>query len=200
MNKRKPIGQLLFWLFSFLLLSIACTNTPEPNFVGTDITGIDVSNNVTLINQHGKQKSLADFKSNIVILFFGFTSCPDICPTTLSKFKIVKDRLGVNGDRLKVIFVSLDPDRDTPDMLRAYLSNFGSGFEGLTGNRSEIDKLAKAFKIFYQKNSDPSGNYSIDHFAGSYMIDSVGRARVLLSHSQSVEDIIHDFYQVESTD
>ena len=133
-------------------------------------------------------------------MFFGFTSCPDICPTTLSKFKIVKDRLGVNGDRLKVIFVSLDPDRDTPDMLRAYLSNFGSGFEGLTGNRSEIDKLAKAFKIFYQKNSDPSGNYSIDHFAGSYMIDSVGRARVLLSHSQSVEDIIHDFYQVESTD
>ncbi len=181
-------------------MSIACTNSPEPNFVGTDITGIDVSSNVTLINQHGEQKSLEDFKSNIVILFFGFTSCPDICPITLSKFKIVKNRLGVNGDSLKIIFVSLDPDRDTPDMLSAYLSHFGSDFEGLTGDRSEIDKLAKAFKIFYQKNEDPNGNYTIDHFAGSYMIDSFGRARVLLSHSQSVEDIIHDFYQIESTD
>ena len=198
MNKKKSITQFFLWVFPCVFIFIACTNSPKAKFAGTDITGIEITSDAKLIDQYGQLKGLKDFKGNIVILFFGFTSCPDICPTTLSKLKHVRERLGNKGDRLKIVFVSLDPDRDTPNVLNGYLSNFGSGFEGLTGDPIEIDKFAKAFKIFYQKSGNLNENYTIDHFAGSYMLDSSGRPRVLLSHSQSVDHIIHDFHQIDN--
>ena len=179
-----------------LTVLISCKETQKLNFTGTDITGIQIVDEAVLMDHNGRKTKLQDFKDKAIILFFGFTSCPDICPSALAKFDLVVEGLGEKADKIRVIFVSLDTERDNPDILRTYVTSFNDNFIGLTGSESELSKLAKFYKIFYQKNFEADGEYTIDHFSGAYLIDNSGRPRVLIGHTQAVGDIVKDVLQI----
>lgn len=187
-----------------VLLTAGCDNSGEPGtsgqmilspvnsaFKNTDITGLDYARGFTLTDHTGKQRTLADFKGKAVLVFFGFTHCPDVCPTTLAEMAAVMKELGPQADKVQVLFVSLDPERDTPELLAKYVPAFDPRFIGLVGDKAATDKVAKDFKIFYQKTGKGE-NYSIDHTAGSYVFDSEGRIRLFVRHGQGPAPIADD--------
>ena len=149
-NQYKTFLYIFLYLVSLTVL-ISCKRDSKLNFTGTDITGIQIVDEAVLMDHNGRKTKLQDFKDKAIILFFGFTSCPDICPSALAKFDLVVEGLGEKADKIRVIFVSLDPERDNPDILRTYVTSFNDNFIGLTGSESELSKLAKSYKIFYQK-------------------------------------------------
>lgn len=162
-------------------------------FKNTDVTGLDFAKDFALTDHNGKKRTLSDFKGQAVVVFFGFTHCPDVCPTTMSEMASVMTELGQQADRVQVLFVTVDPERDTPALLAKYVPSFDSRFLGLVGTPAETEKVAKDFKIFYQKvpGKEP-GNYSMDHTAGSYVFDPQGRLRLFVRHGQGAEPIAHD--------
>lgn len=176
-----------------LLLSLgACTNSAE-KFVNTDLTGLDYAKDFALTDQNGKARTLADFKGKAVVVFFGYTQCPDVCPTTMAEMALVMKQLGDLADQVQVLFVTVDPERDTQALLAAYVPNFDSRFLGLYGDRLATEKTAKDFKIFYQKVPGKTANsYTVDHTAGSYVFDREGRIRLFLRHGQGPDPIAHD--------
>jgi len=194
-NQYKTFLYIFLYLVSLVVL-ISCKETQKLNFIGTDITGIEIVDEAVLMDFNGRKTKLQDFKDKAIILFFGFTSCPDVCPSALAKFDLVVEGLGEKADKIRVIFVSLDPERDNPDVLRTYVTSFNDNFIGLTGSESELSKLAKSYKIFYQKTFEADGGYTIDHFSGAYLIDNSGRPRVLIGHTQAVGDIVKDVLQI----
>ena len=131
-----------------------------------------------LTDHNGKPRTLADFQGKVVVLFFGFTHCPDVCPTTLGELAMVMKELGKDADRVQVLFVTVDPERDTPEVLPQYVPAFDPSFLGLYGDAEATARTAKEFKIFYQKQPLPGGGYSIDHSAGTYIYDQQGRLRL----------------------
>lgn len=173
-------------------LIVACRPSVPP-FNGIDITGANYARELALTDHTGAKRTLADYRGKVVVVFFGFTQCPDVCPTTMSDMAQVKRQLGKDGDRLQVIFVTVDPERDTPAVLGQYVPSFDPTFVGLTGTPDEIARTAKEFKVFYQKvpGKTPTA-YSIDHTAGSYAFDTEGRVRLFLKHGQAVEAIAAD--------
>ena len=165
----------------------------KPSFNSVDITGASYARDFALTDAAGKKRTLAEFRGKLVAVFFGFAQCPDVCPTTLADFARAKSQLGADGDRLQVIFVTVDPARDTPQVLGAYVPNFDPSFIGLTGTEDEISAAAREFKVFYQKvpgRTDTS--YTIDHTAGSYVFDAQGRIRLFVKHATPVESIVAD--------
>lgn len=166
------------------------TNT---SFQNTDVTGLGYAKDFALIDHTGKQRTLGDFKGKAVVVFFGFTHCPDVCPTTMAEMASVMKALGRQADRVQVLFVTVDPERDTPELLAKYVPAFDPRFLGLTGDKAAIEKVAKEFRVFYQKSpgKDP-GSYSMDHTAGSYVFDPQGRIRLFVRHGQGVEPLVHD--------
>lgn len=158
---------------------IAGCGGPGPQFKNVDITGADYGKDFTLMDHTGKTRRLADFRGKVVVVFFGYTHCPDVCPTTLAELKMVKEQLGPDGERVQVLFVTVDPERDTQDVLARYVPAFDPAFIGLRGDAAATAKVAKDFKVFYQKvrGSRPD-NYSVDHTAGSYVFDPDGRLRL----------------------
>ena len=186
----------IFLYLALLIILAGCKGPQEIRFTGTDVTGIDINDEAVLMDHNGRETKLQDFKDKAIILFFGFTSCPDVCPNTLAKFDLVVEGLGEKADKVRVIFVSLDPERDSPDILKTYVTSFNNNFIGLTGTESELSKLAKSYKIFYQKSFEADGGYTIDHFSGAYLIDNSGRPRVLIGHAQAVGDIVNDVLQI----
>ena len=176
-----------------LALGLAgCTEKTEP-FVNTDITGIEYARDFKLTDHNGTPRTLADFKGKAVLVFFGYTQCPDVCPTTMAEMAAVVQKLGKDADRLQVLFITLDPDRDTQALLSQYVPAFDKRFLGLRGDAAATAKVAKDFKVFYQKvpGKDPA-NYTIDHTAGSYVFDPQGRTRLFVRHGQGPEPIVHD--------
>ncbi|MBC7575230.1 MAG: SCO family protein [Herminiimonas sp.] len=176
-----------------LVLGLAgCTEKTEP-FVNTDITGIEYARDFKLTDHNGTPRTLADFKGKAVLVFFGYTQCPDVCPTTMAEMAAVMQKLGKDADRLQVLFITLDPDRDTQALLSRYVPAFDKRFLGLRGDAAATAKVAKDFKVFYQKvpGKDPA-NYTIDHTAGSYVFDPQGRTRLFVRHGQGPEPIVHD--------
>jgi len=150
-----------------------------PAFRNTDITGADYGKDFSLTDHNGKPRSLADFRGRVVVMFFGYTHCPDVCPTTLAELKSVKERLGEEGSRLQVLFVTLDPERDTPKLLANYVPAFDAGFLGLYGDAAATARVAKDFRVFYQKVPGKTpDSYTMDHTAGSYVFDTQGRLRL----------------------
>ncbi|MGO4775567.1 SCO family protein, partial [Lysobacter sp. 2RAB21] len=144
---------------------------------------------------HAWARTLADFRGKIVLLFFGFTLCPDVCPTALTRAVQIRKLLGRDGERLQVVFITLDPDRDTPKVLQAYTQAFDPSFLGLTADAQTIDATAKAFRVVYAKV--PTGStYTIDHSALSYVYDAEGALRMALRHEQSAADCVHDIRQI----
>ncbi|MGZ8273714.1 MAG: SCO family protein [Burkholderiaceae bacterium] len=179
-------------LLLFAILLAAC-DSGKPRFNSVDVTGANYARDFRLTDFNGKPRSLADFRGKVVVVFFGYTQCPDVCPTTLSDMAEVKKRLGPDGDKLQVIFVTLDPDRDTPQVLSQYVPAFDPAFIGLYGTRDETAAVAKDFKVFYQKvPGKTETSYTMDHTAGSYVFDREGRLRLFLRHAGAVDPIVED--------
>ena len=186
-------------LLCCLFVFVACdnkTSTSKVSFVNTDITGSDIGRDFELTDHTGKRRTLADYRGKVVALFFGFAQCPDICPTTLSDLAQVKQQLGVDGDKFQVLFITVDPERDTQEVLAGFVPAFDSSFVALRGDKAEIDKVTKDFKVFAQKVAGKdSGNYTIDHTAATYIYDTQGRIRLFVRHGQTLS-LIADVKQL----
>jgi protein SCO1/2 len=162
-------------------------------FKGIDITGAEYARELALTDADGKPRTLAEFKGKVVVVFFGYTQCPDVCPSTLAELAGVKRELGPDGARVQGVFVSVDPERDTPQVLKAYVANFDPGFVALTGTSEEIMAAAKHFKVFYAKvPGKTEGSYTIDHTAGSYVFDAKGRVRLFTRYGSGAPALVHD--------
>ncbi|MCX7693196.1 SCO family protein [Tepidimonas taiwanensis] len=155
------------------------------------MTGATYGKTLRLTDQHGQVRTLDDFRGRVVMLYFGFVQCPDVCPTALARAVEVMQRLGPDGTRVQLLFVTVDPERDTPALLREYLAAFDPGFIGLTGTPEDIARAAQEFKVYYAKVPTGSG-YTMDHSAQTYLIDPAGRLRIVLKHEQSADDYAHD--------
>ena len=172
---------MFFWRFClYLFLGVLMACTPDkPVFKAIDLTGADYALGFELPDQIGQKRTLADFKGKVVVVFFGYTQCPDFCPTTLNEWVQVKKALADKGDLLQAVFITLDPERDTPELLKAYMANFDSSFLALIPSVSDLPALAKSFKIYYKKVASSTGDsYTMDHSAGTYVYDTSGRLRL----------------------
>jgi protein SCO1/2 len=185
-------------LMAGLVFSLAgCGEQGEkPVFKLTDVTGASFGKTLELSDHNGQRRTLADFKGKVVAVFFGFTHCPDVCPTTLVEMANVMKELGGDSGRLQVLFVSVDPERDTAEVLKRYVPAFHPSFLGLTGNADEIARAAKEFKIYYQKQKLPSGGYTMDHSAGTYILDDEGRLRLFAQYGVGAPTLLHDIRQL----
>ena len=177
---------------------ISCSPAKQSvELFGTDITGADFANTLNLTDHTGKQRQLADFKGKAVVLFFGYTHCPDVCPTTMADLASAMKLLGKRSDEVQVLFVTLDPERDTQQVLAQFVPSFDPRFLGLYGTPQQTSETAKNFKIFYgkQKQAGKSG-YTIDHSAGVYAFDKAGKIRVYIKFGQKPVEIAHDLEQI----
>ena len=170
------------------------TLTPaSTTFRNSDVTGLGYARDFALNDQDGKPRTLADFKGKVVVIFFGYTHCPDVCPTTMSEMAAVMKQLGADADRVQVLFVTLDPERDTPALLKQYVPAFDPRFIALSGDQDATAKVAKEFRVFYQKvPGKDAGSYTMDHTAASYVFDPQGRVRRFVRHGQGPEPIAQD--------
>ena len=174
------------------LMLAACQGNTE-KFVNTDVTGLEYAKDFALTDHNGKPRTLADFKGKAVVMFFGYTQCPDVCPTTMAEMANVMKELGPQADKVQVLFVTVDPARDTPQILSQYVPAFDKRFLGLYGDEAATAKVAKEFKVFYQKVPGKTpGSYTMDHTAGSYVFDPQGHIRLFVKHGQGAEPIVHD--------
>jgi len=166
---------------------------PEQKFVSADITGGDWGKDFQLTDHTGKARTLADFKGKAVVLFFGYTNCPDVCPTTMVKLAQAMEKLGKDSERVQVLMVTLDPKRDTQEVLSKYVPAFHPSFLGLTGNEQQVDAAAKEFKVIrvLQKPNE-NGFYTVDHSGQTYAFDTQGRLRLFFRDAQPVDDIVKD--------
>ncbi|MCW5297373.1 SCO family protein [Herbaspirillum lusitanum] len=181
-------------LLALGMLSLAgCQQSAAEKFVNTDVTGLEYAKDFALTDHNGKPRTLADFKGKAVVMFFGYTQCPDVCPTTMAEMANVMKELGPQADKVQVLFVTVDPARDTPQILSQYVPAFDKRFLGLYGDEAATAKVAKEFKVFYQKvPGKTAGSYTMDHTAGSYVFDPQGHIRLFVRHGQGAEPIVHD--------
>lgn len=176
------------------LLGCSAKHGPAEAFVGTDVSGTGLGDDLGLTDHNGQLRQLSDFKGKVVAVFFGYTHCPDVCPTTMADLAKARKSLGERGDALQVLFVTLDPTRDTAEVLKHYVPSFDPGFIGLRGDEAGTKKVAQDFKIFYSKQESASkAGYSLDHSGGVYLFDKKGNLRVYLNFGQKPLDIAHDF-------
>ncbi|WP_414636755.1 SCO family protein [Aquabacterium sp.] len=162
-------------------------------FKAIDITGADYARGFFLPDADGQPRTLADFKGKVVVVFFGYTHCPDVCPTTMSELAEVKRSLGADGARVQGVFVTVDPERDTAALLKAYVANFGPDMVGLRGTPEQTKELARQFKVFYAKvPGKTEGSYTVDHTAGSYVFDAQGRIRLFTRYGTGAKALADD--------
>ena len=180
-------------LLSASALALAACGKDAMPFTGIDITGADYATGFALTDHNGQPRTLADFKGKVVMVFFGFTQCPDVCPTSMTEMAHVKQMLGADGERFQGLFVSVDPERDTPEIMKAYMAAFDPTFLALYAKPEELPEVAKSFKIFYKKvpGSTPGG-YTMDHSAGSYVYDPQGRVRLYNRYGTDVQALTED--------
>jgi protein SCO1/2 len=187
----------VFTLSVVLIALGACS--PKPSFKNVDITGSSAfGKDFSLLDPDGKTRTLADFKGKVVVMFYGYTQCPDICPTTLTEMQQVMTILGPQADKVQVLFVTVDPERDSADILKQYVPAFDSRFLGLRpADQTALEKVTKDFKIYYKKvpGSNP-GSYTMDHTAGSYAFDPEGHLRLYIKHAQGSETLAQDLKEL----
>ncbi|WP_084397461.1 SCO family protein [Hydrogenophaga pseudoflava] len=164
-------------------LLAACSDKPADatasGFSGIDITGADYATGFSLTDHNGQPRTLADFKGKVVVIFFGYTQCPDVCPTSMSEMAQAKQLLGADGDKLQGLFVSVDPERDTPEIMKEYMGSFDPTFLALYAQPDKLPEVAKSFRIYYKKvDGKTPTSYTMDHSAGSYVYDTQGRLRL----------------------
>ncbi len=181
-----------------ILMTLAACS-PKPEFKNIDITGgTAFGKDFSLLDPDGKVRTLADFKGKVVLMFFGYTQCPDICPTTLTEMQQVMTLMGPQSDKVQVLFVTVDPERDTAAILKQYVPSFDPSFLGLRpADEAALEKVTKDFKIYYKKVAGTSpGSYTMDHTAGSYAFDPQGRLRLYIKHAQGPETLAHDLKEL----
>jgi protein SCO1/2 len=185
---------LSFFLLVAAVLTGGCGQPDtRPQFKLTDVSGASLGRELNLLDHNGRPRTLADFRGKVVVIFFGFAQCPDVCPTTLSELAAVAQELGKDAEAMQVLFVTVDPERDTPEVLRQYVPSFNPRFIGLYGDAEATARAAKEFKIFYQiQPQKGSGNYSVDHSAGTYIIDRQGRLRLYARYGAGAPALLHD--------
>lgn len=180
------------WLVALVFLT-ACSSGSAPSFEATDITGADFGRQLDLTGHDGKPRSLKDFQGRAVVVFFGFAHCPDVCPTTLAKLAGVVKALGAKGEQVQVLLVTVDPERDTPQVLQPYVTAFHPGFLGLTGTVDQVAAVAKEFRVVAEKQPGATPEtYTVDHSAGIYIFDPKGRLRLFVAGNQPASVIQHD--------
>ena len=193
-GKRRTLQRLALAAVSCGALGLlaACADD-KPKFSSIDLTGADYARDFSLTDHNGQARSIKDFAGKVVVLFFGFTQCPDACPSALAELVEIKKMLGPQGDRLQGLFVTLDPERDTPEVLKAYMGNFDPGFLALYTNLDKLPTLAKDYKVFYKKvvGKTPT-SYSLDHSAGSYVYDTKGRLRLYTRYGSGAAALAAD--------
>ncbi|MDO9599444.1 MAG: SCO family protein [Azoarcus sp.] len=181
---------------ALVLMTAACSDAP-PAFRATDITGADYGKSLALDDHTGKHRTLADFRGKVVTIFFGYTQCPDVCPTSLSTMSEVMRQLGADADRVQVLFLTVDPERDTPALLSEYVPVFDPRFLGLIGDLDKTAEVARDFRVFYRKSGDvEGGHYTIDHSAGTYVFDPSGKLRLYVKHGETADNIAADIRQL----
>lgn len=185
--------RLLMLAPALATLWLAGCDSRKPAFRNTDVTGAEFGKGFELTDHTGKPRTLADYHGKVVTVFFGYTHCPDVCPTTLTEMAEVMKLLGEKSDRVQVLFVTVDPERDTQELLASYVPAFDSRFVGLFGDPDATARVAKEFRVFFQKvpGSAP-GIYTVDHSAGSFVYDTRGRLRLFVKHGQGAEPLAQD--------
>lgn len=172
---------------------LAACGESKPQFSSIDLTGADYAKDFQLPDQDGKVRSLKDFQGKLVVLFFGYTQCPDVCPTTMTELAQVKKELGADGDKLQVLFVTVDPERDTQAVLKGYMANFDPGFIALRGSPEQLAAMAKDFKVFYKKTEGKTPtSYGMDHSAASYVYDTKGQLRLYTRYGSGTQALVSD--------
>ena len=180
-------------LSAVLAAGLAACGQDRPTFKSVDISGVDFAGGFQLADQHGQTRRLEDFAGKAVVVFFGFTQCPDVCPTTLGEIADAKRLLGPDGDRLQGVFITVDPERDTPEILKAYMANFDPSFVALRGTPEETAQVAKNFKVYYKKvEGKAPGTYSMDHSAASFVYDPQGRLRLYTRYGSGAQALADD--------
>ncbi len=185
-------------LSAILLLALLGGCGPQQpaavKFQLTDVTGADFGKSLALTDHTGKPRTLADFQGKVVVIFFGFTQCPDVCPTTLAEMAKVVKELGADGAKVQVLFVSVDPERDTKELLKQYVTVFNSTFLGLVGDAEATVRAAREFKVYVQKQppKTPGGSYSVDHSAGTFILDQQGRLRLFAQYGVGAAALLGD--------
>jgi len=189
------------WLRFFSALALAAfvvglgaCSEPKPAFKGVDITGADYAKELNLPDQNGQVRKLKDFSGKLVVVFFGYTQCPDVCPTTMQELAEVKRLLGPNGDKLQAVFVTVDPERDTAELLKAYVENFDASFVALRPTPEQLPFIAKDFKIYFKRvDGKTPTSYTVDHSAGSFTFDTQGRVRLFNRYGIGAQALADDF-------
>ncbi|QHI99411.1 redoxin domain-containing protein [Xylophilus rhododendri] len=176
------------------LLGACSKAAPGPAFQAVDITGAEYAKDFHLPDAHGKTRSLSEFKGKVVAIFFGYTQCPDVCPTTLAEMAEIRNQLGADGDKLQTLFISVDPERDTPEILQAYMANFDASFIALRPeNQEQLAAVAKDFKVYYKKvDGSAPGSYTMDHSAATYLYDPMGRLRLYAKYGGGSAPLLAD--------
>ncbi|MGZ5714112.1 MAG: SCO family protein [Caldimonas sp.] len=168
-----------------------------PTFHSTDITGAEFARRLELPDTDGRVRTLADWKGKVTVVFFGYTQCPDVCPATMAELAQIRKSLGAEGDRIQTVFVTIDPERDTPEVLKAYVGNFGPGFIALRGSPEQTAAAAKEFKVFYAKvPGRAEGSYTMDHSAASFVFDPAGHVRLFVPYGGDTNNFAADLKQL----
>jgi protein SCO1/2 len=172
----------------------------KASFKGVDITGADYAKELNLPDADGKVRTLGDFKGKVTVIFFGYTQCPDVCPTTLAELAAARKLMGADGAQVQGVFVTIDPDRDTAEILKAYVGSFGNDFVALRGDAEQTKAAAKQFKVFFAKvPGKTEGSYTMDHTAGSYVFDAAGRVRLFVRYGSGAEALASDLKALLAT-
>jgi protein SCO1/2 len=187
---KRILGFITIFLTACLLA--ACGDASDLKLKGSNISGTQLGQDWTLVGMDGKTYTPASFQGKVTLVFFGFTQCPDVCPTALAELTQVMTLLGDRAKQVQVLMISVDSERDTPEVLRAYLSGFDGRFMGLTGSPDQIKKAASSFKAYYAKAPGPKGSYTMDHSSSFYLLDKKGNARVLISSTIGAAAVAHD--------
>ena len=183
-------------LSAIAALLAACSDK-KPVFNSIDISGGELGKDFALTDHNGQLRKLSDFAGKVVVVFFGYTQCPDVCPTTMTELVEVKRLLGKDGDRLQPLFITVDPARDTPELLKAYMVNFDPAFLALCPTPAQLAEVAASFKVYYKKvGEEKSATYTMDHSAGSYVFDTKGRARLFVRYGLGAQPLAADIAQL----
>lgn len=187
----------LFVLFFISVFIAACSSEQSFEFVGSDISGTGLGADMAIPDTNGQLRTLNDYQGKVTVVFFGFTQCPDVCPTALAELSQTMNLLDDKADQVQVLLISVDPERDTPEVLSAYVGAFHPDFVGLTGNLEQLHTAAQSFKAYYAKAPGPTPEqYTMDHTASFYVFDKKGEARVLIAGDASAPDIASDIRQL----
>lgn len=173
--------------------ALAACSDPKPQFKSIDLTGADYAKDFQLPDHNGQLRRLGDFKGKLVVMFFGYTQCPDVCPTTMTELAEAKKLLGPDGDKVQGLFVTVDPERDTPEVLKGYMANFDPSFIALRGTPEQLAAMAKDFKVYFKKvDGKTPTSYTMDHSAASLVYDTQGRLRLYTRYGSGAQALASD--------